>query len=174
LFNVSSGLEIFENLAELNAANIHFFEDKRDPGYSDTFLSLSDFPKIQTLFLDSCMFSRFPLIFTHLHSLTLMCCRGFTVLPGFPSLNSLEINTCSKLTELHLCGSGEKKLSICGVNISFCYVLKNLRISRKVSQLSISNCPKLFQLTIESQINFRRVKECPRLTAVQTGNYEVK
>jgi hypothetical protein len=77
----------------------------------DTFLSLSDFPKIQTLFLDSCTFSRFPLIFTHLHSLTLMCCRGFTVLPGFPSLNSLEINTCSKLTELHLCGSGEKKHS---------------------------------------------------------------
>jgi hypothetical protein len=161
-FKISSGLEIFENLLELRARWVDFFEGVRDYDTPDVFLSLCDVPKVRTLNLSECVFSHFPASFSHLLSLTLRDCSGFSVLPGIPSLDSLEVTSCERLTELHLSGNGEK-YPICKVKIQFCDRLKILRLSRSISQLRIARCPKLSRVAIERQVNFLRVSYCPKL-----------
>jgi hypothetical protein len=164
-FDISSGLEVFGNLLELRTRWVDFFESPRDPNDSEKFLSLSDFPKVQTLILHECVFSHFPTVFTHLLSLSLIWCTGFSVLPGFPSLDSLEVVGCSELIELHISSSGEN-YSICSVKITACEKLREFRISRKISQLWINDCSKLKRFVVERQINFLRVKNCPKLRGI--------
>jgi hypothetical protein len=164
---ISSGMEIFKCLLELQANYVNFFEDKRDlDNFSDSFLSLTDFPNVQNLTLENCVFSQFPTTFTHLHSLSLNYCSGFSVLPGLASLDSLEVFDCKQLAELHLFGDGEEKYPISSVTVESCGELQSLRISRKISQLKIFHCRKLSELIIECQVNFLRVRQCPRLKEV--------
>jgi hypothetical protein len=85
MFKITAGLEIFENLVELQARYVNLFEGTRDSDNSEKFLSLTDVPKVQTLILDDCVFSHFPIVFTHLLSLSLIWCTGFSFIPGFPS-----------------------------------------------------------------------------------------
>jgi hypothetical protein len=150
---------------ELSAVDVEFFEDERDPDSDEIFLSLSDVPNVQRLSLDDCVFTLFPTTFTHLKSLRLTHCRGFSAIPGFPSLDSLEVVGCYGLTELHLYGGedGGEKYPICQVKIRECIRLQKLRISRKISQLKISGCPTLSRLAIESRFNFLKVRKCPKL-----------
>jgi hypothetical protein len=164
-FDVSLDLEIFECLVELRARWVHFFEGTRDPNDSEKFLSLSDFPKVQTLILHECVFSHFPTVFSHLLTLNLIWCSGFSVLPGFPSLDSLQIIGCFELTELHI-SSARENYPICNVKITACENLQELRISRKISQFRISDCSELSRLVVERQINFLRVKRCPKLRGI--------
>jgi hypothetical protein len=164
---ITSGLEIFENLVEFNAIFVKFLENSQYSENQDRFLSFSDFPNVQTLILKGCIFSHLPAILTHLHSVSLDYCRGFSLLPVLPSLNSLTIFSCAELTELHLSGNGET-FPICKVRITCCRSLKELRISRKISQLKIFKCPELSRLTIESQINFLRIKNCPALKDISS------
>jgi hypothetical protein len=164
-FKISSGLEIFENLVELRARWVDFFESTREVDNSDIFLSFSDVQKLRSLDLEDCVFSHFTTIFTHLLSLRLVRCDGFCLIPGIPSLDSLKIISCDQLTELHLSGNGEK-YPICKVKIHFCGQLKILRISRSISQLGITRCPNLSRVIIESQVNYLSVCRCPKLRGI--------
>jgi hypothetical protein len=165
---ITSGLEIFENLVEFRGIYVEFLDDSQCSKNQDRLLSFSDFPNVQTLILKGCFFSHLPTILTHLHSLSLDYCRGFSLLPLLPSLNSLTIFSCTELTELRLSGNGET-FPICKVRITCCSRLKELRISRKISQLKIFKCPELSRLIIESQINFLRIKNCPALKDISSS-----
>jgi hypothetical protein len=158
-------LEIFANLVELIAGSVDFFEGKQDSDGIETFLSLSDFPNVARLTLEDCTFSHLPAVFTNFRSLTINNGQGISVLPEFPSLDYLELYQCNGLTELHLTGNGEK-YPICTVKILDCEGLNEVRISRKISQLTISSCRTLSRLVVERQINFLRVKRCPKLPFV--------
>jgi hypothetical protein len=161
---ITDGLDTFENLLELEASSINFVEDERDPNDSNHYLSLSDVPNVQILTLECCVFIQFPTTFTHLLSLKLNDCRCCSVLylPGFPALDSLEINRC-ELAELHFLGN-DAKFPICNVKIDDCEKLTKIHVFREISLMKVSKCRKLVRIFAESQINYLRLKTCPILT----------
>jgi hypothetical protein len=89
----------------------------------------------------------------------------FLIYPRISFLDSLELIGCSELTTLHLHDSGGAR-PICSVKITLCERLRELRISRKISQLTIYGCSNLSLLTVERQINFLRVKNCLQLRGI--------
>jgi hypothetical protein len=162
-FQVSSGVEVFENLVDLKATLVDFLQETQPDSLQG--LSLSHLKRIRRLEFHRCTLNTFPMTLNHLLSLTLMSCTGFTVIPAFPNLDCLELEGCFELAELEVEGSSVSR-PVSTVKILGCDHLYRLRVFRKVSQFTIDRASRLEQLVVKQQINSLKITRSQKLTKI--------
>jgi hypothetical protein len=96
---------------------------------------------------------------SHLRSLNLLRCGDLLYLPELPSLGYLTIESCNRLVTLHLVAE-QAKFPIYSVIIRNCRNLKEVKVTRKISEMKIRLCDQLRRIDAQSQIGFLRADHC--------------
>jgi Leucine-rich repeat (LRR) protein len=160
LLNIDSGIEIFQKLKKLQ---LHEVLLEEGGGHSSSFLSWNHFTNVRELALHNCKFSSFPaILFTQLRSLTLSD-KNLVHLPDLPpSLGYLHLKSCPHLSAVHLKNT-RSVYPLYFVEIFHCHCLREVRVTRKVSQMKILNCKELSILVVDSPVGHLVTRECPKL-----------
>jgi hypothetical protein len=163
VLTVDSGIEIFKKLKKLRLCEVILEEAERED-HSSASLSWNHFTNVRELALHNCNFSSFPAVsFTQLRSLTLNDKNLVHLLELPPSLGYLHLKTCSQLTTVRLPEIINNKYPLYFAEISKCHSLKEVRVARKISQLTVVNCNELSIMVVDSQVGYLVTRECPKL-----------
>jgi hypothetical protein len=159
---ITSGNEVFPRLVTLNVVG---FESSPSSLLSSSLDRVQDLTLVGYIWNDSSCISFFP----GLRSLTISCCKGFTVLPRLPpSLGYLKIYGCG-LHSLSIPRKDDENSSsfpLYHLIIDDCRLLKRLHMYEKVFKCRISRCSQLTTIVVNEQIGHLRIRNVDSLEKI--------